>query len=312
MKKIYIAMLALAAVGACNKAEVVEVNPGEAIAFGNVFVDNTTRAAADPSYGTAKGIESFMVYGTVEGVNIFNGVTITKGNNAYGAAWDQAENTTIQYWVAGADYVFDAVVDATDVTTDQTTGLPTTLSYTASTQKDMLHQRVTTNGKPTENNGLVAFTFTHLLSKVKMTVENTTAATATNYRYTITDIEITNAYASGNYAVPAGTWSDQTKGTQAIADMTVSSNTSEECAKEVLLIPGANTQINDNGTWKTLTTTSVAKTGVVTLAANTAYNFTVSVGLDEQIQFTVKENPTWDYDVNNDDKVDTDDNIVVQ
>jgi hypothetical protein len=176
----------------------------------------------------------------------------------------------------------------------------------------MLHNRVTTVGKPSTNNGLVTFTFTHLLSKVKFTVSNTTAADATNYRYTVTDIVITNAYATGKYAVvdqkdsenkdvTKNTWFDLTKGTQSIADMTIASNTTEECAKEVLLIPGAevgvtfnvNAQIKDGNDWKTLTTTPVTKTGVVTLVANNAYNFQVSVGMGGKIEFTANTLPSW-------------------
>ena len=200
MKKTLIAILALAAV-ACNKADVIDTNPGEAIAFGDAFVDNATKAT-DPSYN-ATSLTQFKVYGTVEGVNIYNGNTVSKGNAEYGKAWTVSEAPT-QYWIVGANYIFDAVVDATEVVTDGATGLPTTLKYNTNTQKDMLHQRVTTVGKPTTNEGLVAFTFTHLLSKVKFTVENTTAETATDYRYTISEIAITGANLTGDYAI-AGT-----------------------------------------------------------------------------------------------------------
>ena len=54
MKKTLFAILALAAV-ACNKADVIDSNPGEAIQFGNAFVDNATKV--DPSY-SANDIES--------------------------------------------------------------------------------------------------------------------------------------------------------------------------------------------------------------------------------------------------------------
>lgn len=296
MKKTIFAILALAAVAACNKAEVIESNPGEAIEFGDAFVDNATKAAIDPSYNETS-LTQFKVYGTVENVNIFNGNTVSKGDANYGAAWSCTGTT--QYWVAGAAYIFDAVVDATDVTTDATTGLPTSLNYKASTQKDMLHKRVTTNGKPAS--GLVEFTFGHLLSKVKFTVANESASTATNYRYTITGIQLTNTITEGNYAVPAGTWTTVSTGTHAIADMTIASGATEECATEVLLIPGAsvgitfnvNVQIKNGENWTTLTTTEVTKTAVVTLAANNAYNFKVTVGIGDEIKFTATQLPSW-------------------
>ncbi len=299
MKKFFIAIAAIATAAACSQNETISLDNGEAIAFGNAFVENSTRAAVDPSYN-ATNLTAFNVYGAVEGVNIFAGATVTKGTAAYGEAWAVSGATT-QYWIAGANYIFDAVVDATEVVKDTNTGLPTTLKYNTNTQKDMLHQRVTTVGKPTENNGLVAFTFTHLLSKVKLTVENTTANTATDYRYTISDISITNANLTGDYAV-AGIWSNVTAGSYSIPNITVASNTTEECAAEVLLIPGTNlvginfkvnVEMKSGDTWKTITTTPKNYEGVIALTANTAYNFTISVGLDNTIQFTAKPVNSW-------------------
>ena len=302
MKKLFISMLAVAALASCSNDEVLSYDK-EAIEFGNVFVDNSTRAAAaaDPSYN-ATNLTAFNVYGAVEGVNIFAGAKISKGEAAYGVAWTPATGTTTQYWIAGAKYIFDAVVDATSVTTDTATGLPTTLSYNTDTQKDMLHKRVTTVGKPTDNNGLVAFSFTHLLSKVKFTVTNTTASTATGYRYTISDIAITGANLTGDYAVVDGAWSNVTTGSYTIDDITVASAATEECAAEVLLIPGTNKvgmsfkvniEMNNGSEWKTITTTPKTYTDVIALAANTAYNFTVSVGLDDQIKFTAQPVASW-------------------
>lgn len=311
MKKILFSILAMAAMAACATDEPIALNQ-EAIQFGNAFVDNSVRGAVDPSYGTTNNLTSLKVYGAVEGVNIYNGVTIQGTLGA--AVWNFVDTVPTQYWIADADYIFDAVVDATTVDTDTTTGLPTALNYTADGQTDMLHQRVTCTGKINES-GIVPFTFTHLLSKVKLTVENTTAQTASGYRYTITDIALTNVYKTGSYNVPTadavkadsnavGTWTYGTTGTHAIDDMTIASNTTEECAKEVLLIPGAEVGITfnvnvqmqdslDSNKWKIITTTPKTYDNVVTLAANTAYNFKVSVGLNEEIEFTVKTLESW-------------------
>lgn len=304
MKKLFLAIALLASVASCTKDDVTSQNKEE-IGFGGPFVSNSVKSAVDPSYVTTddptkKNLTSFKVYGAVEGVNIFNGNIVSKGTSAYGTSAWSCDGTT-QYWVAGADYIFDAVVDATTVNTDNQTGLPVSLSYEASTQKDMLHNRVTTIGKPADNNGLVTFEFTHLLSKVKFTVDNTTASTATNYQYTISDIAITNTYTAGDYAVSTGTWSYTSTGNYSVNAITVASATSQESDKEVLLIPGAevgvsfkvNVQIKSGDEWKTLSTTPVTKSNVVTLAANTAYNFQISVGLDDEIKFTAKPLPAW-------------------
>ena len=311
--------MALAAFAACSKETTVEVDR-EAIAFGQVFVDNSTKAAADPSYGNKdshKPLTSFQVYGAVQGVNIFNGNTVTKGTKAYATeAWNFAEGTPTQYWVAGANYIFDAVVDATTVNTDAYTGLPVSLTYEVSTQKDMLHDRVQTVGSA--DHGLVAFTFPHLLSKVKLTVKNSSAADATNYRITITDIVLSDIYSEGDYDVENGSWSNLgPNGRYAVADMTIASNSTEECAAEVLLIPGSrfdvsfkvNVQIKNGDNWKTLTTTPFAKQDVVLLEANHAYNLKAEYTIGGEIKFTATEMAEWANgntdDTNNDEVADS-------
>lgn len=268
---------------------------GELIGF-NSFVENSTRAAVDPSYN-ASSLAYFNVYGAVNGVNIFDGDLVTRNNKAYGVAWDMASTAPSQYWIAGASYIFDAVVDATKVTTDSNTGLPTALTYEMAGQTDMLHSRVV----PTTNSGLVTFNFTHLLSKVKFTVKNESAVDA-NYRYTVTGITLTNVYTKGDCSVPDHEWSNTATDTYGIANMTIAGGATEECATEVLLIPGANigisfnvnAEIYDGEEWVTLTTTPVTKTGVKTLEANNAYNFIATVKMGGKIEFTATALPEWD------------------
>lgn len=305
MKKIFVAIMAVASFIACTNDNVVDFDK-QAIVFGSAFVDNSTRAvkATDPSYYTDgetdhNQLTQFNVYGTVKDVNIYSGQTVSKGSAGYGAEWAIEAGTHAQYWIAGASYIFDAVVDASAVTIGEG-GLPTSLNCKASEQKDMLHSRVPRIGAAS-GNAIVAFEFNHLLSKVKFTVENTTAADATNYRYTISDIQLTNVITEGNYAVPAGTWSTVSTGTYDIASLEVKSNTTEECATEVLLIPGnkvgislnVNVQIDNNGTWETITTTPVSNDGLV-LEASHAYNFKLTVGLNNEINFSAEEMDGWD------------------
>ena len=315
MKKIFFGILAMAAFAACSNEEQIAAPQGEAIAFGNAFVDNSVRAetATDPSY-TTESLNHFDVYGAVNGVNIFDGDEVT-GSVGSGAAWNFTDTTTpTQYWIPGANYTFHAVVDANGVEVDDA-GLPLYLEYTANGETDMLHDIVTTTGKPTENNGLVAFGFTHLLSKVKFTVENTTAEEATNYQYVISDIKITNAYASGKYAVvtktidelnlTANTWFDLVgNGTHTIDALTVASAKTEVGASEVLLIPGASVGVSftvdikmyNGSEWVSIPMDNSQKTiaDVVTLEANKAYNFKVTLGLGDPIQFTATALESWE------------------
>ena len=76
--------------GSCSSDETIDAIQGEAITFGNAFVENSTRAAEDPSYNnTNKLISQFNVWGTVTGntdntINVFNGASVTRGDKAYG------------------------------------------------------------------------------------------------------------------------------------------------------------------------------------------------------------------------------------
>ena len=173
MKKTLFALIALAVAAAgCNKAEVIDTNR-QAIAFGEAFVDNATKAT-DPTYGEV-ALTKFKVYGTVTGtagtVNIFEGVEVSGAVGA--AAWSYADEYA-QYWIPKASYNFAAVVDA-NVATKNSYNMPLTLTTTVDNNgnlKDMLYSTATAtvdeDGTPSQDP--VVFTFSHLLSKAQFTV----------------------------------------------------------------------------------------------------------------------------------------------
>ena len=322
MKKTIFSILALAAVVACNKADVIDSNPGEAIQFGNAFVDNATKAtsATDPSYSTTgKGVAltQFNVYGAVNGVNIFNGNTVTKGEAAYGSAWTLTG--TKQYWIAGADYKFVGVVDGnkTGVTviTPDAAGLPSTITYTADGATDLLCDVVAVNDAVAPY-PIVAFNYTHLLSKINFAVKNTTDASATNYRFVLTSAKLTNAYTSAEYNVNADEWTPAANMREfTLENLTINSNATQYHSKEILLIPGsavgvyieANIEATDDdptaddAVWTVVSTVkktfanALGKDGDTpkTLAKSTAYNFIVELGVGTEIQFTAVAMPEW-------------------
>lgn len=322
MKKLFLMLAAAAAVASCSKDYTIVADQGEAIEFGS-FVENSTRAdaATDPSYN-ATNLDHFNVYGTIDNINIYNGNAVTKGTAAYGAAWTVANNPSHR-WIAGADYKFAAVVDATNVILD-TYGMPASLVYDAGSQKDMLYNYVEREGLAS-GNGIVAFNFTHLLSKVKFSVTNNTEASATNYQYVVKGIKFTNANLVGEYNVNGGTWTVSTIDEyDAIENLTVASNSTEYATKEVLLIPGLDDddkvgmsftiqpQIKDSeNNWADVGDAIEFNKEVIKLVANTAYHFHITVGLNNTIQFTANEMPEWNYDVNGD-NVDNNDNIELQ
>ena len=319
MKKIILVAMAFAALAACTKETTVDV-AREEIVFGNAFVDNSTKAdaATDPSYSTiGKGVAltQFNVYGAVNGVNIFNGNTVTKGEAAYGSAWTL--EGTKQYWIAGADYKFVGLVDGNKAGVTETeydaAGLPETITYTADGATDLLCDVVTVEDYDPENPyGIVAFNYTHLLSKINFAVKNTTDVSATNYRFVLTSAKLTNLYESAVYGVDADAWTttDSEITEYVLENLTINSNATQYHSKEVLLIPGsavgvyvkANIEATDNGTDWTVVST-VEKTfanalGMVdstpkTLERATAYNFIVELAVGTEIQFTAVAMPDW-------------------
>lgn len=281
MKKIFFAMTALAVMTGCSNDELVEVTPKQAIAFGNAFVDNATRAI-DPSI-TSTSINSFNVYGTVEGtdkdkgegkVNIFNGVEVNKDQKTSNDIGDDKTHTwwysadKVQYWIKGNNYDFAAVVNG-DVTTDVDYHMPTTIAYTANyeQQKDLLYSEESISGYDGTTE-VVKFTFKHLLAKVKFTFNNTiTTNDASNYyQYKVTNLKFVNTYKSGDYNVASQDWtvtgnrlevpfgnitnatvSSQSSNAIAVGDGPTDAVSSATSHNEMLVVPHTYKHVDANG-----------------------------------------------------------------
>ena len=260
MKKIFVAMLALAAATACSNDELVSVNR-EAIGFDNAFINNSVRSVETPGYSQSSMFNDFSVFGFVEGAPLFNGVEVSKNGSGLDADKYAGQISTdwkyegTQYWIAGANYDFYAVAPKTAVdywvvkenTTPSATGAVITFTTTDGNQ-DLLYAPIVERQGATSNNGTVAFTFQHILSKVKFSFENGYNASAATIR--VKNINITNAYATGDATLAAAaSWSKQS-GTKAIAfgnaaeaatdaDYDYAFGTTVESYSERLLIPGA-------------------------------------------------------------------------
>ena len=334
MKKIFIAALAIAALAACNKTEVVGVTESNAIAFDNAFVDNATKAAYDGSYNNSGNFTEFQVYATISGkgtgegtANIFNGERVVKGSSlGQGVNWSYAIANT-QYWIPGNAYQFRAIADGktpsvTEVVTDAY-GMATAINLLdASAQKDILtaQHNVANYTNPVGSTPTpVVFTFAHVLSKAKFTVKNT-ITTGNGYSYKVTDIVINDLAKNGVYTITdgaTGTWAvaatpevydlsfgdvtvegkaDETTAT--VADIVY--NASAESNFDRLLIPGTQT-LNitfSYGLYKDgvlIDTQDKTLTAAVDLAASKAYNFVISLGNPgDPIQFDVLTVTDWD------------------
>lgn len=215
MKKIFVAMLALAAATACSNDELVSVNQ-EAIGFDNAFINNSVRSV-DPSYSNANLFTNFSVYGFVENAVLFNGVEVANTgitNTELSSDWKY--NGT-QYWIAGANYDFYAVAPKSAAnywgvktgTTPAAAGAVITFTNTDGTQ-DLLYSGIVERQGAVSGNVAVPFNFKHILSKVKFSFKNGYNASAATI--CVRDIKITNAYATGDATLATeatATWNAQ-------------------------------------------------------------------------------------------------------
>ena len=313
MKKTFFIILAAAAIVGCSNEEVIIEQQGGAITFGEVFVDNATRAATDPSYNEQNLVDAFKVWGTVKGntnntINLFNGAEVTRGNAAYGAAFTCAQK---EYWIPSATYNFAAVANATGVGVSG--GLPSTINFTQGDgSADLIYATpvtITTDAvaapSGVNSNGCVPFTFNHLLSKTEFLFENT--VDNANYTYQVTGISISNLYSEGSYTVSNSIWaaSEQAASNKVLfgdAANAIAAKGTATSANACLIIPanyGETTKFNVNFTATLLYNgTSINTVNHVIPVAHTfeaghAYKFNVSLGVGNEIKFTITKVSTW-------------------
>ena len=330
MKKIFFAVVVVIAMVSCSQEEVLEVNR-EQIAFGEAFVENSTRAAIDGTYKTGKDIQSFKVWGTVRAIAsstevvIFDGTPVRRPDDLTGynpaTAWIC---DTVQYWVPNAVYNFTAVVDG-DITEETIAEDKIKLiRWTLDSQKDLLlattEVSVMDDGYPmgTNDKGLVAFTFNHLLSKAYFTFKTKKAFATDAYTYEISDIKFETAYQGGAYSLKHGYWIGidgfTTAGELSFGDtvtlapsMTAAVEATSQYAR--VFIPQANILVSFKVTIKLQGTKISSKDYKYTIFEGPSdenrtkpghqYNFVVEIAENNTIHFTVNSDPVWTDGVGN-------------
>lgn len=323
MKRVFITLLTIATLISCSKDEIVKEASKLPISFGNVFVENSTRAT-DNTYGSTNVLKHFNVYGTVTGnsntVNIYNGDAV---EGTIGGDWNCDK---VQYWVPDCTYAFTAIAnrnsgDTTNNTSNtinvnSTTGMPESITYDATSQVDLLlataADSTNAQGEPqTAGENPVAFTFNHLLSKAQFTFTNNFTEDS-GVVLKVTDIKITNAPKKAVYTISSAGWGTPTEfyaGTDTdflsfgdSEQMSANGGTSTS-GKVCLLIPGTyNLNIeftiehNKGGNSSTKTINQN-----VTLLAGNSYNFTAELNASNvngvvpiTFNITVNNNGNWD------------------
>ena len=201
MKKALVAILSLAALVACSQDSVVKTPDSTAISFDNMFVENKTRAAADPSTTTAN-IDEFAVWGFRNTADelVFNNERVYKN----GAEWTYDH---LQYWMEGKDYFFGAVspVNHEDVTVDTQTmskdGLGTISFTNTDGSVDLIYAEKVVYASEINPSApeKVKLQFAHLLSRVKFSFKYNFPNELTTVA--VKNIKINNSPANGSIDV---------------------------------------------------------------------------------------------------------------
>lgn len=209
-KSLYLGALALLTLASCASEETVEAPKGNAIDFGKAFINNSTRGGEVLDMTTLKSFNVYGYMGDMSGV-IFNSelVKLAEGKWTYDA---------FQYWTPGQKYAFAAIAPMDGVTFTAPTAFPAsgefgTIAYNTNGTKDLIYAFQFAEGQASGNTP-VAFTFNHLLSRVKLTFNNT--MTNPNGSMTISAVKISGVYNDGTIEL-AGTDAAWTVGEAATA-----------------------------------------------------------------------------------------------
>lgn len=190
MKKIlFFSAAAAMMLASCSSEETVQAPKGNAIDFGNAFVNNSTRADLNKD-----NLQDFGVYGYM---NEVAGVIFSNEKVSGNPNWTY---TNTQYWTAGKNYWFAAIApyDAAEFTAPATlpeTGEFGTLAFDNSKQVDLLYANQNNIAGKESGNAKVGFTFNHLLARTQFTF--THAATNNNVKFQVSNVKVTNAVKEG-------------------------------------------------------------------------------------------------------------------
>lgn len=305
-KSLYLGALALLTLASCASEETVEAPKGNAIDFGKAFINNSTRGGEEI---TLDKLTSFNVYGYMGDMSgvIFNKelVTLAEGNWTYDA---------IQYWTPGKNYAFAAIAPMTGVTFTAPTTFPTsgefgTIAYNTDGTKDLIYAAQYATGKESGNTP-VAFTFNHLLSRVKLTFNNT--MTNPQGSMTISNVKISGVYNDGTIALPATSWTVGDAATAngerayTMANAGVAAKGASTASDVFFFIPTTGHEYTITFTVEQkigdVVVSTSTKTAKITLDMQRGYSYNLTADLNEvnmpentpeRIEFTVTEVNAW-------------------
>lgn len=249
MKKLFVSVLAIAGLVACNNEETIAIQGNTPMEFGGSFVENATRAAVDPSI-TTNTLDAFDVWAFMDQPNgtVFEGEDVAKS----GSKWAY---TNVQYWLPEHTYYFGALAPmnsanwSLNTTNANTYGVGVVSFTNVDGSEDLLYAATSVSTAGMQVGAAmdpVKFQFNHMLSKVKFTFKN--GYTTNNVSFVVSDVKMT-APAAGTIDLAVENWWDNddwaVEGTNTLEFGNVEQlwmGQAAEATQERLTIPAGNTQ----------------------------------------------------------------------
>ena len=303
MKKLFVSVLAIAGLVACNNEETLFQQGPAAIEFEASHVAKATRVDPSITTETLAGFDVWAYMDSKEGKVLF-GEDVTKT----GGKWGYADT---QYWMPGHHYSFTAIApmnsDNWDYAYNDDTIAFTNVDGTEDLLLALAEADTDANNAVDYDYETVKLTFDHLLSKTKFTFKN--GFTSKYVTVEVKDVKMTADAQAATYDVNARAWGESA-GEVVLAYGNVpvmAAGVKNEATDERLTIPAVKKEYTvefdiyvyqgENAGIEKFHKTSTIEN--VVLEQGKAYNFVATIspetlGLDE-IEFEVIEVNEWIY-----------------
>lgn len=195
-KHLVLGALAVLALAACTKSEVVELNKGNEISLTAVTGKNLTKAA--DGYCNSAMPNDFAVWAATDGKKYFEAQTYTRdgSTNTYKSASHRYWPENAVDFFAAKNYGGSATLTATDPTSLAVADY--TVPTTVADQKDFIY--AVTKGA-TKAGGAASLNFRHALSQIEFQAKNQNAG----IHVEISEVTIKHVCSKGNFSVNAAT-----------------------------------------------------------------------------------------------------------
>ena len=209
-KHLVLGALAVLALAACTKSEVVELNKGNEISLTAVTGKNLTKAA--DGYCNSAMPADFAVWAATDGKKYFEAQTYTRdgSTNTYKSANARYWPTTDVDFFAAKNYGGSATLTATDPTSLAVADY--TVPTTVADQKDFIYA-VKKGAKKAD--GAAILNFRHALSQIEFQAKNSNSGIYVE----VTGVAVKQVYSKGNFSVNVATTNNFEDHTLGAADI---------------------------------------------------------------------------------------------